>query len=185
MRRRHRPQPSPDDNALFTDDEEHDDAADDDRDDEKRSELEVRDHRHSRSSSLRPTASGAASAKKPRTRHKSMQHVTPRLSLSATSSVTTSSTNFPLHRDPEHQLNDELSSSLDFSGLESCGPSEMIRADSIMTECRICMERDKSTAFLPCGHYIACRECADLLRSDSGLCAICSVAIDGVLRIYE
>ena len=79
----------------------------------------------------------------------------------------------------------EFSSSFDLSGLESCAPSEMTRIPSILTDCCICMERDKQVAFLPCGHYIACAQCAKLLQNDTGMCCICSSKIHSILKIYE
>ena len=188
--------------GLFTDDEEDDNgslrrsqslASAIPMDEEKRSGME-HGHCSSRSNSLRPMDHGhgspgktriSAKSKKSKTKStrtrargtKSKQE-TPSLSLSATSSV-----NLALHH--EQQLNEELSSSLDFSGLESCAPSEITRVDFVLTECVICMERDKNVAFLPCGHYIACEECAKLLQHDIGMCAICSAGIESVLRIYE
>jgi len=110
---------------------------------------------------------------------------TPSLSLSATSSVnmqymndqelSSSSTNAAAFYDP-------FQSGIDMS---TCAPSEMTRIPSILTDCCICMERDKEVAFLPCGHYIACEQCAKLLQSDTGMCAICSKKIHSIVKIFE
>lgn len=43
-------------------------------------------------------------------------------------------------------------------------PSELTRIPSLFTECCVCMERDKSVAFLPCGHYICCDICFNCIR---------------------
>jgi len=173
-----------DGDTVFTDDDAETESVGDYNvmmmEEEKRSELG--DHtEHSRSSSLRPMRPPSRSSKRSksptpnpmRSRRRKAKHETPSLSLSATSSV-----NLGYHHD--HQL----SSSLDLSGLESA-PSEMTRADSMATECIICMDRDKNVAFLPCGHYIACEECATLLRHDIGTCAICSAGIEAVIKIFE
>eukprot|EP01084_Bolivina_argentea_P133706 235993_1 len=98
---------------------------------------------------------------------------TPSLSLSGTSEV--------IMQENER----ESSSDLDLCGIESIAPSELTRIPSILTDCCICMERDKEVAFLPCGHYIACESCAKLLQNDTGMCAICSMKIQSILKIYE
>merc|ERR1712107_611081 len=102
---------------------------------------------------------------------------TPSLSLSATDSVNMA------YNDQESMYS---STSFDQFGLESCAPSELTRVPSILTECSICMECDKDCAFLPCGHYTSCEKCAKYIKeSGSGMCPICNVKIQSVLRIYE
>ncbi|NXY85673.1 BIR7B protein, partial [Alcedo cyanopectus] len=46
--------------------------------------------------------------------------------------------------------------------------------------CKVCMDRDVSVVFVPCGHLVACGECALNLR----LCPICRAAIRGTVRTY-
>ncbi|KAL2297033.1 hypothetical protein Nmel_015087, partial [Mimus melanotis] len=41
--------------------------------------------------------------------------------------------------------------------------------------CKVCMDKDVSVVFVPCGHLVACAECALNLR----LCPICRAAIQG------
>lgn len=66
----------------------------------------------------------------------------------------------------------------------STEPKELTRIPSIATECIICMETDKKMAFQPCGHYVACENCAMLMKLE-GNCPICSAKILGLFRIFE
>ncbi|XP_065610405.1 baculoviral IAP repeat-containing protein 7 [Cyrtonyx montezumae] len=46
--------------------------------------------------------------------------------------------------------------------------------------CKVCMDKDVSVVFVPCGHLVACGECALNLR----LCPICRAVIRGSVRTY-
>ncbi|KFO77784.1 Baculoviral IAP repeat-containing protein 7-B [Cuculus canorus] len=46
--------------------------------------------------------------------------------------------------------------------------------------CKVCMDRDVSVVFVPCGHLVACEECASNLRS----CPICRAVIRGCVRTF-
>ncbi|KFV89347.1 Baculoviral IAP repeat-containing protein 7-B [Fulmarus glacialis] len=46
--------------------------------------------------------------------------------------------------------------------------------------CKVCMDRDVSVVFVPCGHLVACGECALNLR----LCPICRAVIRGSVRTF-
>ncbi|NXO56196.1 BIR7B protein, partial [Aramus guarauna] len=46
--------------------------------------------------------------------------------------------------------------------------------------CKVCMDRDVSVVFVPCGHLVACGECALNLR----LCPICRAAIRGSVKTF-
>ncbi|NXE20579.1 BIR7B protein, partial [Ardeotis kori] len=46
--------------------------------------------------------------------------------------------------------------------------------------CKVCMDRDVSVVFVPCGHLVACGECASNLR----LCPICRAVIRGSVRTF-
>ncbi|KAM6298810.1 baculoviral IAP repeat-containing protein 7 [Aegotheles albertisi] len=46
--------------------------------------------------------------------------------------------------------------------------------------CKVCMDRDVSVVFVPCGHLVACEECALNLRS----CPICRSVIRGTVRTF-
>jgi len=62
------------------------------------------------------------------------------------------------------------------------GPT-LTRIPSIITDCVICMETNKTHAFIPCGHYIACEKCANLMKLQG--CPICSQNIQSIFKIYE
>ncbi|KAM6053905.1 baculoviral IAP repeat-containing protein 7 [Chlamydotis macqueenii] len=46
--------------------------------------------------------------------------------------------------------------------------------------CKVCMDRDVSVVFVPCGHLVACGECASNLQ----LCPICRAVIRGSVRTF-
>ncbi|NWQ59831.1 BIR7B protein, partial [Neopipo cinnamomea] len=46
--------------------------------------------------------------------------------------------------------------------------------------CKVCLDRDVSVVFVPCGHLVACGECAINLR----LCPICRAVIQGSVRTF-
>ncbi|KFQ06363.1 Baculoviral IAP repeat-containing protein 7-B [Leptosomus discolor] len=46
--------------------------------------------------------------------------------------------------------------------------------------CKVCMDRDVSVVFVPCGHLVACGDCALNLR----LCPICRAVIRGSVRTF-
>ncbi|XP_076467273.1 uncharacterized protein LOC143298322 [Babylonia areolata] len=53
--------------------------------------------------------------------------------------------------------------------------------DAIQNEtlCKMCQSKEVSVLFLPCGHLVACAECAPALRS----CAICRQSVSGSVRV--
>merc|ERR1711915_861725 len=46
--------------------------------------------------------------------------------------------------------------------------------------CKICLEKEASIVFLPCGHLCTCTNCAPALQK----CAVCRVPIQGLVRTY-
>ncbi|KFW75503.1 Baculoviral IAP repeat-containing protein 7-B [Manacus vitellinus] len=46
--------------------------------------------------------------------------------------------------------------------------------------CKVCLDRDVSVVFVPCGHLVACRDCALNLS----LCPICRAVIQGSVRTF-
>ncbi|XP_053396698.1 E3 ubiquitin-protein ligase XIAP-like isoform X2 [Mercenaria mercenaria] len=46
--------------------------------------------------------------------------------------------------------------------------------------CKICLDKDVCIVFLPCGHLVACEDCAPALRK----CAVCRTLIKGTVRTY-
>ncbi|CAD8065086.1 unnamed protein product [Paramecium sonneborni] len=49
-------------------------------------------------------------------------------------------------------------------------------------KCQICFEKDKEYVAIPCGHYIYCKECKELIKKD---CLICRNPITSVMKIYQ
>ncbi|KAJ8315570.1 hypothetical protein KUTeg_007720 [Tegillarca granosa] len=48
------------------------------------------------------------------------------------------------------------------------------------TCCKICVEKEVSIVFLPCGHLCSCVECAPALKQ----CPICRATIKGTVKAY-
>lgn len=46
--------------------------------------------------------------------------------------------------------------------------------------CKVCMDRDVNTVFLPCGHLVSCDQCSPKLRN----CPICRTYIRGTVRTF-
>lgn len=46
--------------------------------------------------------------------------------------------------------------------------------------CKICMAKDVSVVFIPCGHLVACKECAQLLNE----CPLCRSDIMKIQEIF-
>uniref|UniRef100_A0A8C8TV27 RING-type E3 ubiquitin transferase n=1 Tax=Peromyscus maniculatus bairdii TaxID=230844 RepID=A0A8C8TV27_PERMB len=46
--------------------------------------------------------------------------------------------------------------------------------------CKVCMDREVSIVFIPCGHLVVCQECAPSLRK----CPICRGTIKGTVRTF-
>jgi hypothetical protein len=46
--------------------------------------------------------------------------------------------------------------------------------------CKVCMDRDVDTVFLPCGHLVCCSNCSPALRN----CAICRALIRGTVKVF-
>lgn len=46
--------------------------------------------------------------------------------------------------------------------------------------CTICCDLERNIIFLPCGHLIACRSCADRL----GRCPLCRTTVKAVIKVY-
>jgi hypothetical protein len=46
--------------------------------------------------------------------------------------------------------------------------------------CKVCMDKDVDTVFLPCGHLVCCSNCSPALRN----CAICRTLIRGTVKVF-
>ena len=47
--------------------------------------------------------------------------------------------------------------------------------------CKICLEKEASVVFLPCGHLATCTSCASALAT----CAVCRTPIQGLVRAFR
>lgn len=47
-------------------------------------------------------------------------------------------------------------------------------------ECKICMEGPIESVFLPCGHALACRECA----TGRKLCPVCAMPVEALTAVH-
>ncbi|NXL89322.1 BIR7B protein, partial [Alectura lathami] len=64
--------------------------------------------------------------------------------------------------------------------VKSLSTEEQLRRLKEERMCKVCMDRDVSVVFVPCGHLVACGECALNLR----LCPICRADIRGSVRTF-
>ncbi|NWX13950.1 BIR7B protein, partial [Aegotheles bennettii] len=67
-----------------------------------------------------------------------------------------------------------------FSSTSRMSTEEQLRRLQEERMCKVCMDRDVSVVFVPCGHLVACEECALNLRS----CPICRSVIRGTVRTF-
>lgn len=51
-------------------------------------------------------------------------------------------------------------------------------------KCRICLENDVECAFLFCGHYVACQDCAHKAVQYRTKCPICREDVICINKIY-
>ncbi|KAM8945752.1 baculoviral IAP repeat-containing protein 7 [Pelodytes ibericus] len=75
-----------------------------------------------------------------------------------------SSSEAPRHKDPEPPLSTE----------------EQLRRLKEERMCKVCMDKDVSMVFVPCGHLVVCTDCAPNLRH----CPICRAVIRGSVRAF-
>ena len=61
------------------------------------------------------------------------------------------------------------------------GDSSAISDDN---ECIVCLERGRSVAFIPCGHYRCCEVCANSIMTSTKSCPCCRRDIDEIYRIF-
>ncbi|XP_025070473.1 inhibitor of apoptosis protein-like [Alligator sinensis] len=65
----------------------------------------------------------------------------------------------------------------DISGLPM---EEQLRRLQEERTCKVCMDKEVSIVFIPCGHLVVCKECAPSLRK----CPICRGTIKGTVRTF-
>lgn len=57
------------------------------------------------------------------------------------------------------------------------GENNQLRQQS---QCKICMDKEVSVVFLPCGHFVSCNDCSFALK----ICPVCRDMIKGVVRAF-
>nr|XP_045000970.1 baculoviral IAP repeat-containing protein 3 isoform X2 [Jaculus jaculus] len=58
--------------------------------------------------------------------------------------------------------------------------AEQLRKLQEERTCKVCMDREVSIVFIPCGHLVVCKDCAPSLRK----CPICRSTIKGTVRTF-
>ncbi|ELW64946.1 Baculoviral IAP repeat-containing protein 3 [Tupaia chinensis] len=58
--------------------------------------------------------------------------------------------------------------------------SEQLRRLQEERTCKVCMDKEVSIVFIPCGHLVVCKDCAPSLRK----CPICRSTIKGTVRTF-
>ena len=48
--------------------------------------------------------------------------------------------------------------------------------------CKVCMDNEVNTVFLPCGHFVCCAECAKQCAKQLQKCPICCIYVSGTVR---
>ncbi|XP_062607654.1 uncharacterized protein LOC134269469 [Saccostrea cucullata] len=76
------------------------------------------------------------------------------------------------------ELGENLLSNPTFDELTSLRQENTSLKDQIV--CKICMEKNVSIAFLPCGHLACCADCAPAMRK----CPICREFVRGTVKTY-
>jgi len=52
--------------------------------------------------------------------------------------------------------------------------------DDDLRMCKVCMDREMNVVFLPCGHFVACVDCASVMDN----CPVCRTKIKGNVKTY-
>jgi hypothetical protein len=74
--------------------------------------------------------------------------------------------------------------------LQEKGLKIMLDKATEKVKCKICMDRDMTTVFQPCGHLCCCKECARDIRRDhqpsaaSPCCPICNGKIENEINVF-
>ena len=54
--------------------------------------------------------------------------------------------------------------------------------EDIDMDCIVCMDKDKSVVFAPCGHYCCCGDCATKVKNSQGKCVLCRKQIAQIVQ---
>jgi len=60
-----------------------------------------------------------------------------------------------------------------------------VYGDDDASECVICMDQTKDVVFAPCGHYCACKECAQIMQSNTITRAVCPMCRSVITAVVE
>ena len=62
-------------------------------------------------------------------------------------------------------------------------PAKKLRVDEATNTCKICYQSEINTVFVPCGHIVACSECAERLQEKP--CPICKYDVCFVQKTFR
>jgi hypothetical protein len=72
-------------------------------------------------------------------------------------------------------------------GLENEGDAEEgemhIDDDDEDNLCKVCLDEEKDTLIMPCGHLCVCKDCSIMLKEKNPLCPMCRQAIGSLIPI--
>ena len=57
-------------------------------------------------------------------------------------------------------------------------------ASALSQECVVCMEQERSHAFVACGHAVVCETCADNIMTTTRECPVCRKPAEQVIKIF-
>ncbi|CAM9694931.1 unnamed protein product [Lampetra fluviatilis] len=64
--------------------------------------------------------------------------------------------------------------------VQALPPEEELKRLQEQHTCKVCMDKEVSVVFIPCGHLVVCRDCASSLRK----CPICRAVVRGTVRTF-
>jgi len=87
---------------------------------------------------------------------------------------------YDLENLPEKQLNDLLN---EHTAILSRVQTEKLRRQSNEErQCKICLDAERNSAYLPCGHVVCCDSCAPQVKDQ--ICPLCRKNYTQIVRIY-
>lgn len=57
-------------------------------------------------------------------------------------------------------------------------------AHTLLYQCQVCIDRQRTIRLSPCGHMATCEECTQRIMNDNGLCPLCRVAVTRAERTF-
>ena len=87
---------------------------------------------------------------------------------------------------PNHKFFYRISKSyikiVEEDSIEFSSTISKIFEDTAVTDCMICMDREKVIVFAQCGHYICCLECSETLFKTTQKCPVCRSLINSLVK---